>query len=342
MEQGKYMHEEMVLHRKDGSSYWCSIHASPIMDQDGKLIQVVAIMNNITKRKNAELERDDLLNNLERKVEQRTEELKHLNIVLENKNKDVADSIAYAKHIQNAFIPKIDRAAHHLSHAFVIDLPKDVLSGDFHWSAYSSTHNCSYIAVGDCTGHGVPGSLMTMLAVQMLEQHILTTEEQKSPEKVLAAIDDSMVKFLKQDEGATTIHDGMEILLLRIDHEKQQVHYSSAGRPIYLHSQGVLSILKNMSKHAVGGVTKGVQKEFILDSFNYQKGDRLYVSSDGFADQFGGDDGKKMLRRRQEEFLSQIQNAPFANHKKLVRDYFLKWKGDYAQVDDVVVLGLEL
>lgn len=320
---GKVWKGELKNRAKDGTIYWVHTTIVPFLNEKGKPYQYLAIRVDISERKKKE------------------EELNKANDLLERNHFEITDSIKYAKRIQDAFIPSMDPELMHLPNAFVVNLPKDMLSGDFHWNYYSSKNNCTYVAAGDCTGHGVPGSLITMLAVQLLEQHIVQRNERLRPDTLLKAIDKDMVSFLNKSDSSVMVNDGMEVLLLRIDHADKKIFFSSAGQPLYHYTNGQLNMYKHR-KVSVGGVVDGFEKQFELDSLEYQKGERIYAFSDGYADQFGGAHDKKMLRWRQEDYLTEIQSKSFENHSKLLQSYFMEWIGAYEQVDDVLVVGIEL
>ena len=300
---------------------WLHTQKIPILDEHGNPSHLLGISSDITLRKKAQ-EKQALSYN-----------------VIRSKHKDIIDSLNYAKRIQEAFMPAIDPAWLQLSDAFIVNEPKDILSGDFHWSHYDKTNNCSYLALGDCTGHGVPGSLMTMLSVQLLEHHILRYEQKRNPKKVLDKVHASMVRFLAQDGALKSVSDGMEVVLFRIDHADQKIFFSSAGRPFYHVANGQLQCIKQ-SKFSVGGVISGIDKQFELGSISYDKGDRIYAFSDGFADQFGGKKGRKMLRKRRDLILQEIQAEDFKHHGRLLNDFFQDWKGNNSQVDDMIIMGI--
>lgn len=302
---------------------WLRTQKIPILDENGQASYLLGISRDITKPK--------------REREKRRKAI----VALRTKNAEITDSINYAKHIQEAFLPELDAAMLRLTDAFALHLPKDVLSGDFHWSHYSAQHNCSYVAVGDCTGHGVPGSLMTVLAVQMLERHIIGAQRKLSPQGILYKIDEAMIRFLHQNQSVNLVNDGMEIVLLRIDHAYRKLYFSSAGRSLYHCSNGKMNRYKQQ-KWGVGGFTEGMNKEFEIGKIRYRLGDRIYAFSDGYSDQFGGKEVKKMLRKRKVEYLAEIQSMPFNEHAGLLKIHFVEWKGKNEQIDDVVAVGLEL
>lgn len=326
---------------KTGSFFWCETTIVPFKDSDtGKVTKFVALRQDITKQKRVEEALVTTLDRLESVVQDRTQDLKNANRLLKLKNRDVTDSIEYARYIQDAFLTPLKASDLKVNDVFIWHFPKDILSGDFHWSYYNKEANVTYIALGDCTGHGVPGSLMTMLSVQLLERHSLIATKVK-PNEVLQKVNQSMIQFLHQDE-AQGVSDGMEVVLLCIDHANQKICFSTAGRPVYHWDQSTLHTYKLKGPKAVGGLVTGVTKTFPLHEFYYQPGDRVFAMSDGYADQFGGEDGKKMLRHRKEHMLRDIQQQPFKDHKKLIADYYNQWRGNQPQVDDVIVLGLLL
>ncbi|MBI1288636.1 MAG: SpoIIE family protein phosphatase [Flavobacteriales bacterium] len=294
----------------------------------------------ITERVKLRSERDELLRTLEERVIQRTAELKGALEQLATFKKDITDSITYAKRIQDAFIPSRSAREFHVADAFVIDLPRDILSGDFHWSYHNTYTDSTFVVVADCTGHGIPASLMTLLAVQLLEQSLVEYQANRSPAQVLHDIDESIISFLNQEDESKMMNDGMEIVLFRIDHKHQKVTYASAGRPVYLFSDSELKRLQS-SKGAVGGIVKGRQKNFEEFELRYKKGDRVYVFSDGVVDQFGGERGGKFLRKRLETMLTELQEFPFSEHAKVISDQLQVWKGNLEQVDDIIFLGME-
>lgn len=334
--------EEIQLRRKDKTTYWASVEITPVFDEQGDILQVMAIINDITKRKEAEMERDDLLKHLERKVEQRTNDLMEANKKLESYNQEILDSIRYARLIQEAFIPQLQPDQLSVNDAFILNLPKDLLSGDFHWQHHFADLNRTYFAVGDCTGHGVPGSLMTMLAIQYIEQEFEVKKGAPAElHKVLSSLDKGIVNFLHQRKSNNRINDGMEIMLMRVDYASHEIHFSGAGRPLYMFTNGEFQQYESPN-YAVGGFLRGFEKTFKTDVIKFQPGDRIYAFSDGFEDQFGGPKEKKYSRKRKIKFIKSIQELPFKEHESLIKDEFYRWKGDVEQIDDVIAMGIEL
>ena len=273
---GKYIHEEFVLVKKDKSRFWASLHITPVLNkEEQRLEQIIVIINDITSRKMAQRERDELLRTLEERVNERTAELRNTYTQLKEKTKNITDSIKYARYIQEAFTPPILPEKIKVVDAFTLNLPSNVLSGDFHWSYYSETNHCSYIALGDCTGHGVPASLMTILSIQLLEQRIIGALEKRSPDAILHEIDHAIINFLHQKDSTNMVKDGMEIMLIRIDHDANRLIFSGAGRPLYYASKDGFNRYAS-PRTSVGGSIAGLDKTFDLQQLDYSSGDRIY------------------------------------------------------------------
>lgn len=326
----------------NGKRFWCDTTVVPFTDlTTGEITKFVYIRQDVTKQKKTEDALVATLENLESVIRDRTEDLETTNELLEVKNRNITDSIQYAQHIQNAFLKPMNVDELKLNDLFVWHSPKDILSGDFHWSYYCSKTNSSYIVLGDCTGHGVPGSLMTLLAVQLLEQHVVNNTDVE-PDMILKEIDDSMVEFLAQKNKEYGVSDGMAVALIRLEHDTKKATISTAGHPVYHWNQKGLNTYKLKGPKSVGGITQNGLKQFPVFTFDYKKGDRLFSMSDGYVDQFGGEHGKKLMRHRKEAMLTDIQKYPFSEIEGHIRSFHEKWRGNRPQVDDVIVLGLEL
>jgi FixJ family two-component response regulator len=303
--------------------------------------QAMVMQHDRNAKKEAEEKLRTTLENLEDLVEVRTKNLEIAKKELQEKNTKLKDSINYAKHIQDAFTRELNADVFGVTDLFVLGMPRDVLSGDFHWGHYDAKHNCSYLAVGDCTGHGIPGALLTILAVQLLEQYLLAKKKKQDTKKVIMYIDAAITDFLRQSEYTSMLNDGMELALFRIDHSEKTMYFTNVGLDVYCYQKGSKSVIRG-HKSMVGGAIRVQTQNSDVHCVNYESGDKLYAFSDGYRDQFGGGNGKKMLRKRKEAHLKDIQSKPFKKHRSLLEDYFVDWKGDNFQVDDMIVLGLEL
>ncbi|MBI1288426.1 MAG: response regulator [Flavobacteriales bacterium] len=303
--------------------------------------QAIAMQHERRAKKKAEENLHAALEHMEFLVQERTRNLETAKSELEEKNREMTDSINYAKHIQNAFTRELRSDVIGVKDLFVLDMPRDILSGDFHWGHFDETNNCSYVALGDCTGHGVPGALMTILAVQLLEQQLMEQKRRRDTKKVIMALDAEITDFLGQTEDSSMLNDGMEMVLFRIDHDSKIIHFTNIGRDVYHYSKGVMMVTKGY-RSMIGGIIRVQTQHAEVHSVHYGQGDRVYAFSDGYVDQFGGERGGKMLRKRKEAFLNTIQSEPFAMHRQLLQRHFLEWKGSNFQVDDMIALGLEL
>lgn len=260
--------------------------------------------------------------------------------IIEEKNRDITDSIEYAKHIQDAILPEKEKILQALPESFIFYLPKDIVSGDFYWCSQSSTGE-TLIAAADCTGHGVPGAFMSMIGSNTLTK-IVAEQHLTQPAEVLSRLNREIKSALKQKTDGDSSKDGMDIALLKITdgREECRVDFAGANRPLIYFEN---SELKEVSpdKNAIGGYTNDTY-QFTNHRLKFQKDNMLYIFSDGFADQFGGQKGKKFMMKNLKELFKNIKNLPVSEQEKILRDIFLSWKGDMEQVDDVLIIGIRL
>jgi serine phosphatase RsbU (regulator of sigma subunit) len=268
------------------------------------------------------------------------------NLMLSKQNKIIADkkeeidqSIHYAKGIQNAILPSVEELKRSLPNSFVIYLPKDVVSGDFYWFHAAKQEGQLLVAAADCTGHGVPGSLMSIVSIDKLNQAIFEKKLTR-PGQILASINNDIKNALKQDSGAHKQKDGLDIALLLIDLAKSTVTYSAANRPLWIVRNGNVIEYK-ATKTSIAGHTE-LNREFAEQVVPVQKNDLVIIFSDGFADQFGGVEGKKMMTRNFKHSLSGLAGKPVSEIEATLIKGFNDWKGNYEQVDDVLVIGFKI
>lgn len=273
---------------------------------------------------------------LENKVTERTIELKesnqHLNIALE----EIKDSINYAERIQSSILPDVSLIKNQLNDLFILFKPRDVVSGDFYW--YCFADNKVFIACIDCTGHGVPGAFMSMIGNSLLNEIVLTKKITSSGE-ILSSLNKGIQNALKQN--STNTKDGMDMALCVIDVNQSKLSYSGANRELLLIRDGVLNEFKP-TKHAIGGFTDydAVFKEHEIE---FKAGDCFYMSTDGYADQFGGPKGKKLMTKNFKEFLVSNSSLAMPIQKDKLENHIIKWMGNtYSQVDDILVIGFRL
>ncbi|MES2763456.1 MAG: tetratricopeptide repeat protein [Bacteroidota bacterium] len=254
---------------------------------------------------------------------------------LEQKNKEIIDSITYAKRIQDAMLTSnnyIEAEVKKLNaESFIVFKPKDIVSGDFYWF-YAADKILYYIAA-DSTGHGVPGGFMSMLGINLLSD-IISERKIKDPGTILNMLREEIIRSLKTDEGYSM--DGMDAVLCKIDTEKHTLEYASANNPLYIVRDQILSEYKPQ-KMPVGYMENAVPfQTFKLD---LQKGDMIYTFTDGFADQFGGEKGKKYKYSQLKNKLVSISDTSIIAQKVELDLTFEDWKGNLEQVDDVCVIG---
>lgn len=265
-----------------------------------------------------------------------SEKLAETNLIIERKNKDITDSIKYALRIQKAILPDTQVIQDTIPDHFIYYNPRDIVSGDFYW--FHRFDNVLVLASADCTGHGVPGAFMSMICVQLLNQ-VVNESKIHSPQLALAGLDKGVKTALHQS-GADSSTDGMDIALCEINLEKRSIQYSGAFRPLYLVRKGEL-IEYAANKFTIGGHIDR-EKKFNGHTIDLQAGDCVYLFTDGFPDQFGGPNGKKFMLRNFKKLLLDIWKLPMSEQKKKLETTFLDWKGQFEQVDDILVIGMKV
>lgn len=257
--------------------------------------------------------------------------------IIEQKNKDITDSIAYAKRIQDSLLPSSEKIAEAFDH-FVYYQPRDIVSGDFYW--FCEKEDKYFLAVADCTGHGVPGAFMSMIGHALLNE-IVNILHITDAGKILDALDDKLHKALqKSDNDYTSPSDGMDIAICVFDKKLKTVQYSGAFRPLLLLRNNQITEYKG-DRFAIGG-SFVENKKFSTHTIDLQQGDHIYLSSDGYVDQFGGDEGKKLKTKNFKELLINIHKHPLKHQENKIISTFEEWKQDYEQVDDILVIGLKI
>jgi serine phosphatase RsbU (regulator of sigma subunit) len=263
-------------------------------------------------------------------------ELKQAFDIIEEKNKDITDSINYASRIQRALLPEQKEIKGLNNRCFIFYLPKDIVSGDFYW--FTKTDGKLVVAVGDCTGHGVPGALMSMLGLSFLEE-IVNKREILDSSTILSELRKEIERALHQSGGDGT-KDGMDISLCIVDEKTKTLQYSGAYNDLYLIRNDEL--IEYRADHMPIGVYERSNEDFTRHDIATLPGDIIYMYSDGFADQFGGPNGKKYKYVTLKTFLLKIHDLPVSKQEKELEREFENWKGTNSQVDDVLVLGLKL
>ena len=261
--------------------------------------------------------------------------LNNINLLLNLKNIEVEDSIKYAQRIQQAILPTIASIQAAFNDSFVLFKPKDIVSGDFYWFQQIVTKK--YLAVCDCTGHGVPGALMSMVATDMLNDALV---HKSGVDGFLAHTNLIMKSALKQTNHFESTRDGMDLLLICLD-ENNKLSFSGAYRPLLLIKKDATEInVYKTTKAAIGGLTADNQT-FATEEIQLQPGDSIYLFTDGYADQFN-EGNKKLMSKRFKEILLRIQHLSMDEQGKYLDQYITEWAGSAEQTDDVLVVGVRV
>ena len=281
---------------------------------------------------------------LEQKVKERTEEVVKQKDEIESQNqrleelyKDVTDSIRYAKRLQYSILPPPEKIQKICPNTFVLFKPKDIVSGDFYW--FERMGGKSYCAAVDCTGHGVPGAFMSLVGANGLNAAV-REHHTSQPGKILDELNGFVSATLNKASDDNDVRDGMDLSLVAIDYDKLELEYSGAYNPIYIIRDEKFIILK-ADKIAIGSFDPSSQS-YSTENFQLQKGDQIYLFSDGYADQFGGKKGKKFLYKTFREELMRIHKMEPEDQRKQLNKTVVDWQGDYAQVDDILVIGIRI
>jgi serine phosphatase RsbU (regulator of sigma subunit) len=259
------------------------------------------------------------------------------NAIISEKNKDISDSINYAKKIQDAILPNSNDIKQVFPDSFVLSMPKDVVSGDFYWFTENEKHKLFVVA--DCTGHGVPGAFMSMIGTTLLN-NIVNERKNYRPDIILNELRKSIISDLKQGEDSQN-KDGMDISLICIDKETNLLQVACANNPIWIVKQDNSLIEIKADKQPIGYVSSN-QKDFTLQSLELEKGDIVYQFTDGFADQFGGLKGKKFKYSQLKEIIIGLKTTSINEQGDVLKQVFTKWKDNVEQIDDVLISGIKI
>lgn len=257
--------------------------------------------------------------------------------IVEYKNKEILDSINYAKRIQSAQLTSPHYISEHVAEHFIYYKPRDIVSGDFYWAL--KQNDTFYFVVGDCTGHGVPGAFMSLLNINLLNEVIIERRIGR-PDLILNEIRKEIIKTLKNESDDVEIRDGMDCVICAFDFQEMKLHYACANNKFFVARQDEL-IISFTTKMPVGR-SHDDTVPFKLFEMPIEKGDVIYLTTDGYIGQFGGPLNKKFKYSRLEQKLLEISHLTISKQHKLIEQTFDNWKGDYDQVDDVCVVGIKI
>jgi ligand-binding sensor domain-containing protein/serine phosphatase RsbU (regulator of sigma subunit) len=277
------------------------------------------------------------------KVELINKEVIEQKATIEHKNLEMTDSIKYAKNIQEALLPAITGLKKDFPESFVLYMPKDIVSGDFYWFANRDGKNL--FAAADCTGHGVPGAFMSIIGNSLINE-IVGEQHVYQPAEILNNLHIGVKTALNHNKGEFERRDGMDIALCAFNKENMILEYAGANRALWIYRKGTTDkaeIIKP-DKNPIGGIEHDfeVKRQFTNHTIQLQKGDCVYVFSDGYADQFGGEKGKKFMVANLQRTFSEITHKSMEEQYEHLRKVFTDWRGAYEQIDDVLVIGVRV
>ncbi|MFT3740459.1 MAG: SpoIIE family protein phosphatase [Breznakibacter sp.] len=276
---------------------------------------------------------------LQKEVATQTITLRKQKAEIERKNRDITDSINYAQRLQASILPPLNLLQQTYPESFIYFLPRDIVSGDFYWVHQYKDY--LLVCIADCTGHGVPGAFMSIIGSTLLND-IAKAQPGLSPAEMLENLDKEL-KYLLQKNVEEHAQDGMDICIAEIHIPSNKIRVASAKRPVFLYTGNVLSIYKG-TRRSIGDTVNSEDENntFVNIEYQMEKGDLIYMFSDGYTDQFGGPLGKKFMKVGVTNLLEQIRHKGMTEQYAMIRTNFENWKGDLNQVDDVIFLGIQL
>lgn len=270
-------------------------------------------------------------------VHKEKERINILKQEIERKHQEIVDSVTYAQRIQEAILPARTEINQVVPLNLIMFKPRDIVSGDFYW--FSQKGEESILACVDCTGHGVPGAFMSMIGNTLLNQ-IVNERDIVQPNLILNELNKEITNALKQDVVGSDSRDGMDISIISVNYKKNRLQYAGANRPLYFIRENEL-IETKANKVAIGGHMQEEEKNFTNHVFDLQQHDTIYLSTDGYADQFNPSD-KKLMTMRFKEILLSIQHLTMPEQEKYLAQYIDEWRGTMEQTDDVLVIGVRV
>lgn len=278
------------------------------------------------------------INQQEEEIYKQIDSIKEQRNIIEFQKKELEDSIAYAFRIQQAILPPKSYIDQILSDYFIFYIPKSIVSGDFYFIEQEGDY--TIISAVDCTGHGVPGAMMSVIGYDLLNQAVKLNHITK-PSEILSFVDEGVTNFLRQINDESGVHDGMDISIITIYKQLRIVEFAGAYHQLYYSHKGDMIEIKG-DKLPIGMNIDGVVDQYTNHGVPVNKGDMLYLFSDGFADQFGGEHNKKFKYKPLKNLLLEISNRDCNEQKEILAHQFIEWQGSNEQVDDVLVIGIRV
>jgi sigma-B regulation protein RsbU (phosphoserine phosphatase) len=275
---------------------------------------------------------------LEQKVKDRTLKIEKQKEEIEEQKKHIMDSIYYARRIQNAILPSFSVIEKNLKNYFILYMPKDIVSGDFYWM--HEGEGLFMMAAVDCTGHGVPGAFMSIVGFNQLN-YAVNVKKARSAANILDELNRGVIATLNENKSDNSIKDGMDMALCVFDLAAKKVEFAGANNPLVMVRDNIIVKFKG-DRFPIGAFEGKSLQLFKNTEIDLIEGDSIYISSDGYVDQFGGPDNKKFMSRRFEDLLLEINNLSMTEQKEMLQKRFHDWRGENEQVDDILVIGIRI
>lgn len=302
------------------------------------ILIIIIVRISVWRLRKAKIKLEKIVDERTAEVVKQKEELQQKSEIIEVAYNDIKSSINYAKRIQEAILPLNEEIKKSFPESFILFKPRDVVSGDFYW--FTKTAGKTIIACVDCTGHGVPGAFMSMIGNTLLNE-IVVEKEILQPNQILNLLHERVRQSLKQDMENTETRDGMDIAICVIDDAKEQLHYAGANRSLVIIRDNSLIELK-ADKQPIGGDQMEQDRIFKNNEFKLHKGDVIYMTTDGYADQFGGEKGKKFMVKRLHQLLVDLKDKKMDKQRTILKNTIEDWQGNLEQVDDILVIGIKI
>jgi serine phosphatase RsbU (regulator of sigma subunit) len=283
-------------------------------------------------------EQKNAINQQKIEIELQKENIEKANTILAEKNNQIVDSLEYAKRIQLSLLPDGNLLKKKFSGSFIWYLPKDIVGGDFYW--YSENKDSICIVVMDCSGHGVPGAFMTVLANTLLNRRAYEMKRVDTPNNILTYLDKNVKKELNQQGIQLSAFEGIDLAVCIIDTKTHRLKFSGAKIPLYYYSNRKLNHI-NGNRQSIGG-GNNTSKKFDVSTINLKQGDIIYLATDGFQDQFGGEKGKKFMKIHFKNLIKSIAELPMEEQNEKLVSVFHNWKDFNIQTDDILVVGIQV
>ncbi len=346
---------EILNYHRLGVPFWINLQITPVYSEDQQLVKYISIQTDVTERKNAEQQLKVAfkeLQGLKVALEGALEGEKSAKVQLEKtkdseiakKNEKILSSLRYAQRIQRALLPEMETIQEHLPDSFILFRPRDMVSGDFYW--FETEGDNLLLAAVDCTGHGVPGAIMSMIGMEQLTE-IVNIYSISEPDKILYLLHEGVKNILKQDTG-NNIKDGMDLALVRINLVQQEMEFVGAKNPIVYIQPGPdgkpeLHYIKG-DKFPIAGGYLDQERTFKAHKIDISVPTTFYLFSDGFQDQFGGKQNRKFMSTKFRDLLFSIHREPMALQRTILEHAIVKWmkEGGQEQIDDILVMGIRI